>query len=110
MTAPRTPSHLNFSLLTLFLLALAHPAQAQPTPDPALQADLAYTAASAALSQQNWAEAELHGVLPLDDRRIERFNAEYNRDGLWYRYEAKRIDYYFEPTDIKFVDGKFTMK
>jgi hypothetical protein len=60
MTAPRTPSHLNFSLLTLFLLALAHPAQAQPTPDPALQADLAYTAASAALSQQNWAEAELH--------------------------------------------------
>jgi hypothetical protein len=27
---------------------------------------------------------------------------------LWYRYEAKRIDYYFEPRDIKFVDGKFT--
>jgi hypothetical protein len=42
-----------------------------------------------------------------EDELIERFNAEYNRHGLWYRYEAKRIDYYFEPTDIKFVDGKF---
>lgn len=42
-----------------------------------------------------------------EDQLIERFNAEYNRDGLWYRYEAKRIDYYFEPRDIKFVDGKF---
>ena len=45
-----------------------------------------------------------------EDELIERFNAEYNRHGLWYRYEAKRIDYYWEPTDIKFVDGKFTME
>jgi hypothetical protein len=58
MTPPRAPNHLNFGLLASALIALApHAAQAQPTPAPALQADLAYTAA---LSQQNWAEAELH--------------------------------------------------
>lgn len=57
MSARAVPRRLIPRLLPSLLLALAlMPALAQ-TPDE--QADLAYAAATAALSQQNWAEAEL---------------------------------------------------
>ena len=57
MIARALPSRLIQRILPSLLLALAlAPAQAQ-TPDE--QADLAYAAATAALSQQNWAQAEL---------------------------------------------------
>lgn len=53
--SPRTAA--QSLALSLFLTLTIHPAHAQ-TPEE--QSDLAYAAATAALSQQNWAEAELH--------------------------------------------------
>jgi hypothetical protein len=42
-----------------------------------------------------------------EDELIDKFNAKYNRDGLWFRYEAKSIDYYWEPVLIKFENREF---
>jgi len=42
-----------------------------------------------------------------EDELIEKFNEVYNVHGRWYRYEARSIDYYWDPTVLKFEDGKF---
>jgi hypothetical protein len=44
-----------------------------------------------------------------EDELIEKFNEVYNRHGQWYRYEAKEVNYYFEPIKVSFVDGEFTL-
>lgn len=43
-----------------------------------------------------------------EEELIDIWNAEFNRIGLHYRYEAKSINYYWEPEPMMFVDGKFT--
>jgi hypothetical protein len=42
-----------------------------------------------------------------EDELIEKFNSVFNRHGRWYRYEAKDVDYYFEPVKVTFVNGEF---
>ena len=42
-----------------------------------------------------------------EDELIEKFNEEFNADGRWYRYEARSIDYYWDPSWVKFEGGKF---
>ena len=42
-----------------------------------------------------------------EEELIELWNKDYNKDGLWYRYEAKRIDFFWAPVVKRFVDGKF---
>jgi hypothetical protein len=44
-----------------------------------------------------------------EDELIEKFNQAYNVHGRWYRYEAKDVNYYFEPVKVSFVDGGFTL-
>lgn len=42
-----------------------------------------------------------------EEELIDIWNAEFNKHGLWYRYEAKSIDYYWEPAEAAFVNDKF---
>ena len=44
-----------------------------------------------------------------EDELIAKWNEDYNRHGQWYRYEAKSIDYYWEPAVAVFEDGKFLL-
>lgn len=41
---------------------------------------------------------------------IDKWNATFNCHGQWYRYEAKDINYYFEPRNVNFIDGVFSLK
>ena len=43
-----------------------------------------------------------------EDELIEKWNEDFNRHGQWYRYEARNIDYFWEPQPVAFKDGKFT--
>lgn len=45
-----------------------------------------------------------------EDELIEKFNEVFNADGRWYRYEAKDVNYYFEPLEVSFIDGEFALK
>lgn len=42
-----------------------------------------------------------------EDELIDIWNAKRNKHGLYFRYEAKSIDYYFEPLPVVFKDGDF---
>lgn len=42
-----------------------------------------------------------------EDELIDIWNAKHNKHGLYFRYEAKSIDYYFEPLPVVFKDGDF---
>ncbi len=42
-----------------------------------------------------------------EDELIDIWNAKRNKHGLYFRYEAKSIDYYFEPMPVVFKDGDF---
>jgi len=44
-----------------------------------------------------------------EDELIAKWNEDYNRHGQWYRYEARAIDYYWEPEYAVFEDGKFLL-
>jgi hypothetical protein len=42
-----------------------------------------------------------------EDELIDIWNAKHNKRGLYYRYEAQSIDYYFAPMSAVFKDGDF---
>lgn len=42
-----------------------------------------------------------------EDELIDIWNAKRNKHGLYFRYEAQSIDYYFEPLPVVFKDGDF---
>jgi hypothetical protein len=42
-----------------------------------------------------------------EDELIDIWNAKRNKHGLYYRYEAKSINYYFEPMSVVFKEGEF---
>ncbi len=44
-----------------------------------------------------------------EDQLIDKWNAFYNRHGRHYRYEAKRIDYYWTPRNANFNNGEFSI-
>lgn len=43
-----------------------------------------------------------------EDVLIELWNKKFNKDGNWFRYEAKSIDYY-SPSKAEFKDGEFNI-
>jgi len=45
-----------------------------------------------------------------EDDLIANWNADFNQHGRWYRYEARSIDYYWEPQPAVFKDGSFNIK
>jgi hypothetical protein len=44
-----------------------------------------------------------------EDDLIDRWNASHNLHGQGHRYEAKRIDFYWEPQNVGFVNGEFVI-
>lgn len=44
-----------------------------------------------------------------EEELIEKWNNAHNRDGKWYRYEARSIDYYWAPAPAQFIDGEFVI-
>jgi len=42
-----------------------------------------------------------------EDELIDIWNAKRNKHGLYFRYEAKSIDYYWEPMSVVFENGEF---
>jgi len=42
-----------------------------------------------------------------EDELIDIWNTKHNKDGLYFQYEAKSIDYYFEMMPVVFKEGEF---
>ena len=40
---------------------------------------------------------------------IEMFNKKYDREGLFFRYEAKGLEFYFAPAKAQFIDGEISI-
>lgn len=44
-----------------------------------------------------------------EEELIINWNAKFNKNGQWVRYEARSIELYFEPQIASFVDGEFNI-
>lgn len=42
-----------------------------------------------------------------EDELIDKWDEDFNRHGQWFRYEARSIDYYWEPLPVEYVNEKF---
>ena len=42
-----------------------------------------------------------------EEELMEKWNEQRNRSGLWFRYEARSVDYYWKPDDVCFKNGEF---